>query len=381
LGAPDKAQLDSALSRLLEAGVSGQVFPGATACVGYRVGGEAAFAEGVAGQLGLDRSLGLARKDTLYDLASLTKPVVAMTALVAEARKLVDLDRPAESVIGDLRGGPSADVTVRHLLSHSAGLSAWGGLFLDVPHAPGSAAARRWVIAEAGRRRERPNGAAVEYSDLGYIIAGAMLAVMSGRPLDRLVADLVTVPLGIQNEVFFPGGATSPGRATYAKRVAPTERCEFRGRIVRGEVHDENASVLGGVAGHAGLFGTALGVARFGRAVMDVIGGYSDVFPRASLLASLEPRSGTTYRMGWDGKSAQGSTAGERMDESAFGHLGFTGTSLWCDPARNLVVVLLSNRVHPSRANRRINGFRPAFHDGVLSVYDNGLSQTASSAG
>jgi serine-type D-Ala-D-Ala carboxypeptidase len=378
VGTPDKAQLDSAMARLLEAGVSGQVFPGATACVSYRARDEAAFVEGAAGQLGRDKSMGAVRKDSLYDLASVTKPFVAVAALAAEHRKLVDLDRPAEAVIGDLRGGPSADVTVRHLLSHSAGLSAWGGLYLDVPHAPGSAAARRWMIAEAGRRRERPNGAAVEYSDLGYIIAGAMLATMSGRPLDRLVADMVTAPLGIQNDVFFPGGATSPARAAYAKRVAPTERCEFRGRVVRGEVHDENAAVLGGVAGHAGLFGTALGVAKFGRAVLDVLEGRSDVFPRASLIASLEPRAGTTYRLGWDGKSATGSTAGIRMHASAFGHLGFTGTSLWCDPVRYLVVVLLSNRVHPSRANRRINGFRPAFHDGILGVYDADGSSVAS---
>lgn len=374
---PDKAQLDSAISRLLEAGVSGQVFPGATGCIGYVAGGERIFAEGAAGHLGLDRSLGVVRKDTVYDLASLTKPFIAIAALVAEAKKLVDLDRPAETVIGDLRGGPSADVTLRHLLSHSAGLSAWGGLYLDVPHTPGSAAARRWVVAEAGRRRERPSGVAVEYSDLGYIIAGAMLAAMSGRPLDRLVADLVTIPLGIQDEVFFPSSNLAPSRATAGKRIAPTERCEFRGRILRGEVHDENAAVLGGIAGHAGLFGTALGVAKFGRAVLDVIAGKSDVFPRETLLAALEPRVGTTYRMGWDGKSPTGSTAGTRMDESAFGHLGFTGTSIWCDPARNVVVVLLSNRVHPSRANKRIQGFRPAFHDGVLGVYDGSFGAAA----
>src|SRR5690606_27470999 len=138
----------------------------------------------------------------------------------------------------------------------------------------------RWVVAEAGRRRERPSGVAVEYSDLGYIIAGAMLAAMSGRPLDRLVADLVTIPLGIQDEVFFPSSNLAPSRATAGKRIAPTERCEFRGRILRGEVHDENAAVLGGIAGHAGLFGTALGVAKFGRAVLDAIAGKSDVFPR-----------------------------------------------------------------------------------------------------
>jgi serine-type D-Ala-D-Ala carboxypeptidase len=150
--------------------------------------------------------------------------------------------------------------------------------------------------------------------------------------------------------------------------AAPTEWCEWRGRLVRGEVHDENCAAFGGIAGNAGLFGTAHGMAVFGRAVLDAYLGRNTFLPQSLLERALLPREGSSLRLGWDAKSPNESSAGKRMGPRTFGHLGFTGTSIWCDPDKDIVVVLLTNRVHPSRANERIKGFRPGFHDSVLAV-------------
>jgi CubicO group peptidase (beta-lactamase class C family) len=263
------------------------------------------------------------------------------------------------------------ETTLSQILSHRGGFSAWGGLYLDVPHALGSSAARRWIVTEAARRRETdaPPGHAV-YSDLGYIVAGAALARSAGRSLDRVVEDLVTAPLGVAEDVFYAGPAQGARRHRLLHCSAATERCTWRGRVLRGEVHDENCAALGGVGGHAGLFGTARGVAVFGRAMLDARLDRPSLVPAELARAALAPQPGGTHRFGWDTKSEGESLAGKRLSAESFGHWGFTGTSIWCDPRRDLVVVLLTNRVHPSRANQKIRGFRPAFHDAIVAAFD-----------
>ena len=357
----------SEATRLLKAGVTGQVFPGATSAVGWREGGEGVYAESFAGRL----SDGAAAVDssTPYDLASITKPVVAMAALRMVVAGKVTLDTRADAILPDVRGGQGGTATLEQLLTHRAGLAPWGGLYLDVPHEPGTSAARRWIIGEASRRPDESGATGAVYSDLGYIIAGEMLARVAGETLDRVVAIEVTEPLGIADELFYAGALATDKRAAFVKRVAPTERCEWRGKIVRGEVHDENCAALGGIAGHAGLFGTAHGLAKLGRTMLECLAGKSDFLPKKTLEAALATRDGGTHRFGWDSKSAE-SSGGKRLGANAFGHLGFTGTSIWCDPSRDAVIVLLTNRIHPSRANEKIKGFRPAFHDGVLAAYD-----------
>jgi CubicO group peptidase (beta-lactamase class C family) len=352
--------------RLLAAGVAGGVFPGGTACVSWRHGDEDFFAEASAGRLepnGLPVTVG-----TPYDLASLTKPIVAMTALRLVAAERLDLAVSAESYLSDAKGTPGGKASVGQLLSHRSGLAAWGGLYLDLPHEPSTTAARRWMVGEAARRPEEgvlPGTKAI-YSDLGYLLAGEVLARASGQSLDRVVSQTVDA-LGLADQLFFVGGGTPERRAQIARRAAPTEFCEWRGRIVRGEVHDENAAALGGVAGHAGLFGTASGVAKFGKAILDSLRQRSTFVPHALIEKALEPRPGGTFRLGWDSKSPENSSAGRRMSPNAFGHLGFTGTSIWIDPERDAVFTLLTNRVHPSRANEKIKAFRPAFHDALVA--------------
>ncbi|MFW6051305.1 MAG: serine hydrolase domain-containing protein [Myxococcota bacterium] len=366
MGQEHKSRLRREVIRLLEAGVAGQAFPGASACIAWREGEDVVFVTAAAGRVAPGGAA--VEETTPYDLASLTKPFVATAALrLVEARRL-SLDARADSLVSDVRGGPGGSATLEALLSHRSGLAAWGGLYLDVPHDPGSAAARRWILSEAARRKDEDGGAVV-YSDLGYIIAGEMVARAVGSPLDQVVRGWVTEPLGIDHEVCYAGALSKDASLRLARTAAPTERCEWRGRVVRGSVHDENCAALGGVAGHAGMFGTAHGVAVFGRAMLDVLAGRSDFLSKETLAAALADRGdGDTHRLGWDAKAGEDSSAGRRMSERSFGHLGFTGTSIWCDPERDIVVVLLTNRVHPSRANEKIRGFRPAFHDGVLAA-------------
>lgn len=330
----------------------------------FREGDQVVFAKAAAGKL--KRDAAAVTPDTLYDLASLTKPFVAMTALRLAASGRLNLSARLDSIIGDARGGASGAATLEQLFSHRSGLAPWGGLYLDVPHEPGGGPARRWVLSEAARRSEGQPGEAMVYSDLGYMLAGAAMARIVGRPLDVLVREQITEPLGIADKVFFAGGAPSDVRAQLSRLAAPTERCDWRGRIVQGEVHDENCYALGGVSGHAGLFGIAEAVATFGRAVLDSLKGRRDFLNAEMLGHALAPQPGGSYVMGWDLKQAEGSSAGRRMGPHTFGHLGFTGTSLWCDPDADVVIVLLTNRVHPSRANEKIRAFRPAFHDGVM---------------
>lgn len=365
--------------RLLAAGVAGHVFPGAVASISYRA--KDGSVESVEASAGLLQPQGKpVQDDTIYDLASLTKPVFATICLRLVEKGLVGLDAKAEQLVADVRGTPGGSATLEQLLTHRAGVAAWGGLYLDVPHELGSTAARRWIFSEAARRAdEGPPGRQV-YSDLGYIVAAELVARATGRDLPSMLAREIVEPLELHPlDLAYPTALSPDQGRELQRRVAPTERDEWRGRLVRGEVHDENCAALGGISGHAGLFGTARGVRTFARAVLDSFlgkttsaagrsGGGAALLQRDTIVAALEPRAGGTHRLGWDGKSAADSSAGRRMSPTTFGHLGFTGTSVWCDPTNDVVIVLLSNRVCPSRANEKIKGFRPAFHDSVMGL-------------
>ena len=365
----NEARIHRETARLLDAGVAGRVFPGAAACVAFRHRRSWTYVECAAGAL--EPAGAKVAASTIYDLASVTKSFVAVTALRMREGRSLDLSARADKELSDLRGHVAEGATLENLLSHRAGLDAWGGLYLDVPPELGASAARRWMLGEAGRRtHEEPRGSCV-YSDLGYMLAGEMVARAYGGSLADAVRTHVTQPLEIAHDVRYVGALPAHERSAIARKAAPTERCEWRGKVVRGEVHDENCAALGGVSGHAGLFGTAGAVARFGTALLDVHGGRSQFLPESALQFALEARpGGDRYRMGFDTKLGDDSAMGKRSAAQTFGHLGFTGTSYLCEPKRQVVMVLLSNRVHPSRANEKIRAFRPAFHDGVLAAFD-----------
>lgn len=337
--------VDAVLARAVEA----RVTPGASLCVARRVANEWRFSARAIGALAWDDPSPV-RDDTRYDLASVTKPFTAWAAARLAARGELDLHAPLDTLLPEARGTALGRSTLDALLSHRAGLAPWRALFhgLDASCA-GSSGAREEILRALLREVPAPDGRAV-YSDLGYILAGAALARATGLALDALLA---RESLG--ESLRF--GPVDP------EGCAPTERCAWRGAVLRGVVHDENCFALGGVAGHAGLFGTARALCARGVATLDAL---REGAPWAR--AMLAPREGGTHRLGWDTRSATGSSAGARMGPSTFGHLGFTGTSLWCDPDAEVAVALLTNRVHPTRAGDGIRALRPAVHDAVMDA-------------
>lgn len=355
------------ICRLLELHVmTPGVAPAATA--GYATISGAAVV-GAAGVLPGGRA---ATSETMFDLASVSKPIVACTAVRLAASGAFELETPLGLLLPQARGTCSQQVTLELLLAHRGGLQAHRSLF--APVFAGRAFQRDRALASAANAR-RPDcigsppaeGFAPVYSDLGYLLVGAALEATMNEPLDALVAREVALPLGLGF-----GSARQLWRrmASFPSQVAPTEVSRPRGGVVRGAVHDENAWAFAGhgAAGHAGLFGAVTDVLGFGQALLSALRGESAWLPRASLERLLRPRPGGTLRAGFDGKSEGASSAGALCSQRAFGHLGFTGTSLWCDPEAESATALLTNRVYPTRENPRIRAARPIIHDALFDA-------------
>jgi CubicO group peptidase (beta-lactamase class C family) len=295
--------------------------------------------------------------ETFFDLASVTKPMTA----VAVAKSKVNVAAPLGAYLEVARGTASASVSLELFLAHRAGLEAHlplyepltRGALVDVMGSLRRAAdARR----DDARGRPPPDGFAPLYSDLGYLLAGVALARYVGaRDAGEAIRSLVVRPLGLEDRL-----GTARDLPGLEERAAPTEVVPWRGGAVVGRVHDENAWAIGGDGGcgHAGEFGTIDAVLAFGQAVLA---------EREELSWLFRERPGGTLRAGFDGRSKEGSSAGSRMGDRAFGHLGFTGTSLWIDPDAEVVVALLTNRVHPTRDNVAIRAARPEAHDALFT--------------
>jgi CubicO group peptidase (beta-lactamase class C family) len=291
---------------------------------------------------------------TVFDLASLTK-VISTTTLamqLVDAGRIATGDRIAEW-LPDWRGRDREDVTVADLLSHSSGLTAYLPFYRD------HTGRREFERAICTLPLEYAPGTQSIYSDLGFMLLGFIFETVTGLSLQQQFEPIATSLL--PNAVRF-----LPPRSWRAG-TAPTEVDAWRGRLLQGEVHDENAYALGGVAGHAGLFGAAAGVGRFAEFALRTLGG-EDVLADPRTIRAFVARSGvpkSSRALGWDTMRPT-SSCGTLMSASAIGHTGFTGTSLWIDPDQDLYVALLTNRVHPSRDNERILKIRPAVHDAIL---------------
>ncbi len=368
---PKLDPITKALNRAVEEGV----FPGAVVMVRHR------------GLVVYEQAVGLAVRlpepepatlRTIYDLASLTKPLATASAMLCLVQdEIVDLAQRVDEVLGDLKGSPVGAATVFHLLNHSAGLPAWRPLYERIaaedrrqPGFLGSAAARRLAVGDLAQEPLLyPIGARSLYSDLGFVLLGLIVERMAGRSLDVFCRQRIYGTLEVERLGFMAAGVEGERLASGVmldrNLIAATEDDPWRGRILRGEVHDENAFAMGGVAGHAGLFGTASAVLAVSRPWLQGALGQETLF-RADLVRRFvvrqEQTSGSSWALGWD-TPASPSASGSRLSAEAFGHLGYTGTSLWVDPVRELEIVLLSNRVHPDRQNNRIQQFRPVIHD------------------
>jgi CubicO group peptidase (beta-lactamase class C family) len=344
---------------VLQSAVEAHAFPAAVVEVGRRAG--AIWGEAF-GRLSTDLDAAPASADTIFDLASLTK-VIATSSIamrhVDEGR--LGLEDPVSRWLPAWRGTDRDQVTIEDLLSHSAGLTGYLPYFRDLHgRAEFEAAICLGALEYVPRSRSI-------YSDLGFILLGFILEDAGRAPLDRqfrAVSDLVLPePLGY-----------APPRA-WRPIVAPTEIDAWRGRLLVGEVHDENAWALGGVAGHAGLFGTAAAVGAFARLVLAALAS-DDRLARHATARRFATRTrvpGSSRGLGWD-TMLPTSSCGRLMSESAIGHTGFTGTSLWIDPEKDVYVVLLTNRVHPTRENDAILRIRPAVHDAIMSAMEDQCS-------
>jgi CubicO group peptidase (beta-lactamase class C family) len=369
-------------------------------------------------------------EDTIYDVASLTKPIVTTTAAMMQLeRGALELDAPvarylpefARASAGDSDANWRARVTVRMLLLHDSGLPAHREFFKDVrggnpgakaqrksamlieglkPHGSTVRLRRRFVVAEATTHEHLSNasrlrashhsavseaaptlakailarvmaeplvrepGTRIEYSDLGFILLGEIIERLTGESLDEFARANIFAPLGMNSSTFNPP-------PNLRARIAPTQNdTTYRKRLLHGEVDDENAWAMGGVAGHAGLFSTAGDIAIFAQMLLNGgIYAHRRLLKRATIeMFFMRQTVGDSARtLGWD-VPTESSSSGAHFSPTSYGHLGFTGTSLWIDPEQKVFVILLTNRIHPTRGNEKIKQVRPALHDAVFEA-------------
>ena len=343
----------AAARRILQQAIAERAFPAAVIEVGNSR--QPLWRESF-GRLTFDPESPLTRDDTVFDLASLTK-VLATTTLVMRQveRGILSLDDPVAHHVPDWRDDGPVVVTMRDLLSHSAGLAAHVPLYRDHQGRDSFEAA----IVQTPRAYE-PRTKSI-YSDLGFMLLGFILDRIA--PLATQF-DTLRVHLGnIQDLQFTPP-------VIWKARTAPTRIDPWRQRLLIGEVDDDNAWALGGTAGHAGLFGVIGSVGEFARHVMQVLEGRTGAFTQATAETFVARRveiPGSSRALGWD-TMLPTSSCGTRMSPRAFGHVGFTGTSLWIDPERSVYVALLTNRVHPTPDNNAITAVRPALHDAIIDA-------------
>ena len=324
-------------------------------------------------------------RQTIFDLSSLTKPLATTTAILLLVDEgAVELDAPVAKYLPLFSERGKEAITIRHLLSHSSGLKPWRAyheIFLQKERKTGetligSPEARASVIERTIRSApvHEPGEAAV-YGDLDFIVLGAVIEAVGGQRLDDFCREKIFEPLEMSDTFFIPiGRDAKPLPGPTKRRIAATENCPWRDRVLWGEVHDPNASVMGGVAGHAGLFSTVDDVLKFGRIIIDVWHGRSDALPREPLRQFLTRQNlpvSSDWALGWDTPTEGASSSGKHFSKNSVGHLGFTGTSLWIDLDREVAIALLTNRVHLIAKKSRF-GLRPIVHDAIIEAFEAG---------
>lgn len=377
--------MNTTIDRAFKKAVADGVFPAADIAVGR------------GGELLLEARYGDAREHTCFDIASITKSVSTATlAMMLVAEGLLKLDDTVYQWLAGAREPAHRQMTVRHLLLHRSGLPAWQPYYRELPLSVIGTEAGKQLILDACFHEEllAAPGERTLYSDIDYLLLGEIVEQAGGAPLDTLFAQRVARPLSLHDTFFVQtvGAPLITGRRTTTtpdqhvptpkhglaaerprqregehRRFAPTEDCPWRERVIHGEVHDQNAYALGGVAGHAGLFSTAADLHLFARELVRCWRGESTWIPREVVREFIPEEkakpAGDEYACGWSRPSRKNSASGHRFSANAIGHLGYTGCSIWIDLAADFWIVLLTNRIHPSTTNQKIKFFRPMIHD------------------
>lgn len=377
------ARVDRALDKAIE----GAQIPGAVILAQMPKAGELMEFQTVRGMAVVQPERIPMARETIFDLASLTKPIVTMTSvllLVAEGK--LELDAPVAKVLPAFAERDKEEVTLRQLLSHSSGLRPWRGFHETLlkkerktgERLIGTVEGRDWILDRVIRSAlVHEPGAAAVYGDLDFIVLGAVVEAVSGQSLDVFCQERIVDPLGLHDTRFHPQlrveGDDAPAAIPHdrLRQIAATESCAWRDRILWGEVHDPNASAMGGVAGHAGLFSSADDVMKFAKVWLDVWHGRSDLLPQAAVREFSRRQDGpegSDWALGWDTPTPGQSSSGTQFSDTSIGHLGFTGTSVWIDLEKEAIVVMLTNRVHLIAKKSRFE-LRPIVHDFVMDAF------------
>jgi len=301
--------------------------------------------------------------ETAFDLASLTKPLsTALAVMMLIQHDRIALEEPLGRILSEFKGTAKAEIKLKNLLYHNSGLPDYRPYYKvleGVARDSRRSALRKLLVQEP---LVNPIGQTVIYSDLGFMILAWVVERLADQRLDHFVTDQIYRPLGLDNLFFIPGNRTQPRR-----HFAATENCPWRKKILAGQVHDENAYAVGGVEGHAGLFGTADHIYRLLVELLSIYRGErnSHLFHQVLLHRFFKRLPRTDKALGFDTPSVTDASCGRGFSQNSVGHLGFTGTSFWMDLERSVIVILLTNRVHPSRENEGIKKFRPVLHDAV----------------
>src|SRR5919108_826857 len=368
-----------AVENAFQQAVADGVFPGAVVLVGKD---DAVIYERAFGFRSLVPHKTTMEPGTIFDLASLTKPLataVAIMLLIGE--KKLRLDDQITRVIPMYGVFGKSLTTVRHLLNHSSGLPAWKAFFEDVVRNEkwgrinfvASRAAKNFVFKQIHREKVlNPPGAQYLYSDLGFMILGEAVEILTGNTFDRFCQERIFKPLDLRSTGFIDLSQLRTRRLQPVEdMIAPTENCPWRKKILCGEVHDDNAYAMGGVAGHAGLFSSVRDLHNLLVRMNRCLNGKDSFVPQSLMqefLTRSDSRGHSSFALGWDTPTPGSSASGSVFSSRSVGHLGFTGCSIWWDLEKHCHIILLTNRVHPSRKNEKIKDFRPHIHDQIMKV-------------
>ena len=359
------------IKKLLEEGVFKEVFPCAATGILSGTGKEKMKIItycGNASQYPEKRKL---KKNTCFDLASLTKPLATTMAILCLMKmKIIDVDEKLPSLLGKKIKGEKRKITIKQLLAHCSGFPAHRDYYRILKEIPVN---KRGDFVENLLLREEleyPPETKAVYSDLGFMLLGRIIEKKSGYSLEKFVKEKVLQPLNLEKKIFF-NPLFDSNHSYRNKEFVATENCSWRKKVLYGEVHDDNCYAMGGVAGHSGLFGDIESVTNYAGLIFDIwkgVANHPNIESRdlINFLIRQQKIPGSTRTLGFDTTIKSGSSSGIHFSEKSVGHLGFSGTSFWMDPEKDVIVVLLSNRVHPSRENIKIKLFRPYFHDMVM---------------